>query len=99
MTHNYETKRLVISVDDDGSVPMTDIDITDRLLYAAINTDSNEVDDCCHAAIDEIERLRAAGDAMAEVFSTVWQACQCYTQDMEDAASVGFKAWQEARNG
>jgi hypothetical protein len=47
-------------------------------------------------AADEIERLRAAGDALAEAFSTVWQACQCYTQDMEDAASIGFKAWEEA---
>ncbi len=45
-----------------------------------------------HAALAEIERLRAAGDAMAEALDAL---CHSYCGNEDDADLVD--AWQEAR--
>lgn len=62
---------------------MTD-DIVTRLQDTAYETD------LCWEAADEIERLRAAGDALAEYLMRAWRS---------DAASDLVAAWQEARRG
>jgi hypothetical protein len=51
---------------------------------------NSEVGDACHLLLDEIERLRAAGDAMAEVVA--WWGEGTSTGD------AVLAAWEEVRH-
>jgi hypothetical protein len=80
-------------------------DIVERLRDCGVFTTTDENGDVqvgmrlvspkdCNEAADEIERLRAAGDALAEVALLAVVCCQ---DNEVEQCNRAYAAWQEAR--